>query len=292
MLALAACSGTTTSAPPAGTTQQPIATSGHGPLRAMGSAFAEVPLSAEQRVRIEGLFKQTEERHAEAWRTSAAARKELMLALADQVKAGAIDRAALAPKAEAAAAPLKKAHEQDRAALVELHKALTPEQRAQFVDALGDRHAMAKKAFGRGDGREEHGLRGEGAGKGKGKHERFGKLWKELDLTSEQKDKLKEAMKSSMGGQGGKGRDKQDRKEQFAHRREEMKKLMDSFKTEQFTGQLPGHDPSGGHANAMIDRMLKFAEVATPILTPEQRVKASELLKERAAKADEMPSKK
>jgi Spy/CpxP family protein refolding chaperone len=278
MLSLAACSGTTTAPPAAGTTQQAIATNGPGPLRAMGSAFAEVPLSPEQRTRIEALFKQTEDRHAEAWRASAAARKELLLALADQVKAGAIDRAALAPKAEAAAAPLKKAHEQDRAALVELHKALTPEQRAQFVDALQDRHSMAKKAFGRGDGREEHAL----AGKGKGKHERFGHMWKELDLSSEQKEKLKEAMKSAMGERG-KG------KEHFAQRREEMKKLMESFKSDQFTGELPGHGKDG---SAMVDRILKFAEVATPILTPEQRTKASEMLRERAANAEKMPFQK
>lgn len=173
LLALAAlgCSASAHQPPAAGATQQAIATEQPGPLRAVGQAFAEVPLSPEQRARIEVLFRATESRHAEAWKGSTNARKDLLLALADQVQAGAIDKAALAPKLEAAAAPWRKAHEADRAALVDLHAALTPEQRKAFAEAFNPGKM--------GHGEHAKGKRGDHA---KGEHAKgergFGHAWK------------------------------------------------------------------------------------------------------------------
>lgn len=282
VLALSACSGATSGAPPAaGTSQQAIATTEPGPLRALGAAFAQVPLSQEQRVKIEGLFKAAETRHAEAWKTSAGARKDLLLALAEQVEKGAVDKNALAPKIDAVAAVAKSAREQDQKALLELHATLSPEQRAAFVDALGEPHHMWKKGFG-------HAPEGEQPTTEKrGRHDRadrghhFGHAFKELNLSDEQKEKLKEAMKASMG------HDKDGKRAAFAKHREEAKQALESFKSDKFTGELMPPHKGGDH----IERMVRFAETATPILTPEQRTKAAQMLRERAAKADEMPGK-
>jgi Spy/CpxP family protein refolding chaperone len=251
---LAACSAGTNTAPAAsGTTQQAIATQDPGPLRAVGLALGEVPLAADQRTKIEALFHKVEARHLQARTESAAPRKELLLTLATQVEAGTIDRAALAPKIEATATAFRKAREEDRAALVELHASLTPDQRKAFVDAFEPQ--TFHKAF------EGHPMK-----------ERFGK-WKELNLTAEQRDKLKDAMRAEFAA------DKHGGKEMFKARMEHGKKALEAFKNDQFTGA----DLFPDHATQFIEHMLRFAEIATPILTPEQRTKAAEMLRERAA---------
>lgn len=285
VLALAAtgCSAgaSTAAGPAAGTTQQAIATQEPGPLHAAGEAFAEVPLTSEQRTRIEALFRATEQRHAEAWKQSAAARKDLLLALADQVQAGAIDKAALQPKIEAAAAPWKAVREADRAALVELHGALSPEQRKAFVDAFPEKmRASFGGKHGHHEGHEGHD--GRDHAEMAGPLGKMGHAWKELDLTSDQKDKLKEAFRSEMGGAGGKSM-----REAFAARREEGKKALESFKGDKFTGEGVFGGPDKAHDR--VEKMIHFAEVALPILTPEQRAKAATLLRQRAEHAGEKP---
>lgn len=272
-LGAAGCSGATSAASPAGgATQQAIVTDERGPLRAVGQAFAEVPLSSDQRTRIEALFRATEARHAEAWRASASARKELLLLLADQVQAGAIDKAALAPKLAAATGPWQAAREQDRAALVALHGTLTPEQRSAFVEAFRPEH-MHRGPGGHGRDRAEQ------AHHQKGKHQHFGKILKELDLSADQKDKLKEVMRDELGKDN-----KRDMKERFMQRRSEGKKALEAFKTDRFTGEgvFPAAADKPGGPEARLEKMLRIIEAATPILTPEQRTKAAAALRERA----------
>lgn len=278
VLALAAfgCSASAPPPPAAGGTRQAIVTEQPGPLRAVGLAFAGVPLSPEQRTRIEALFRATERRHAEAWKGSTNARKDLLLALADQVQAGAIDKAALAPKLEAAAAPWRTAHEADRAALVDLHATLTPNQRKAFAVAFHPgkmRHAEHAKG--------KHGDHAKGQHAATLRERGFGHAWKELDLTSDQKDKLKEAMQAARGKDRGKG-------EAFAQRRELRRKALESFSSDTFTGEGLFH---ANRAEGRPEHLLQFVEIATPILTPEQRTKAGAMLRERAAKASERMEK-
>lgn len=258
-----------------GATQQAIVTEQRGALRAVGQAFAEVPLTPEQRTRIEVLFRAAESRHAEAWKGSTNARKDLLLALADQVQAGAIDKAALAPKLEAASAPWRKAHEADRAALVDLHATLTPDQRKAFAEAF---HPGKM-------GRGEHAKGKHGEHAATLRERGFGHAWKELDLTSDQKDKLKEALQAARGEDG-----KDGKKGAFAQRREQRKKALESFTSDKFTGAGDGVFPAN-KAGGRLEHMVRFAEIATPILTPEQRTKAAAVLRERAAKAGERMDK-
>lgn len=291
VLALAGCSGATTaSATPADTTREAIVTSEPGPLAAVGRTFGDVSLTAPQRARVTDLFRAAEARHATAWKSSADARKALLLAVADQVQAGAIDDAALKPKIDAVSAPMAKVRDDDRAALVELHKTLTPEQRAAFVDAL-PKHMresfmghMGKRGH---DDAPPPAAGAQPAPPPDGEHH-FAKMhmggplmeaWKELDLTSDQRDQLKELFKKEIGG--GKSM-----REAFASHRDERKQALESFKSDKFDGAALFPAPKGDHA----EQMVGFAKKALPILTPEQRTKVATMLRDRAAHADERPS--
>src|ERR1700723_3665958 len=92
------CGGTVSSEPPAtaetATTRAPVAVNAHGPVKLFGDALGDVPLTTSQRAAVEQMATDAEARHAQV-RT---ARQDLMTTLASQVEAGAIDRAALAPK--------------------------------------------------------------------------------------------------------------------------------------------------------------------------------------------------
>ncbi|MBK6695852.1 MAG: Spy/CpxP family protein refolding chaperone [Myxococcales bacterium] len=250
VLASGCSAGASTSAPPVGATQQPIATQEAGPLRAVGLALGDVPLGADQRTRIQDLFKQAETRHQAVRTETANLKKDLMLSLADQVERGAIDKAALAPKVETAMNAFKKVRGEDMAALAELHKTLTPDQRKAFVDAFEPK--MMHKAM------EGHPMK-----------ERLGK-WRELELTSDQKDKLKEAFKAQVGGE--------HPMKAFREHRGHAKRALESFKNDTFNANEVMPDRTA----EWLPRMLKFVETATPILTPEQRTKAAAMLRERA----------
>src|SRR5208283_2970917 len=80
-----------------GAVRAPVAQSAHGQVKLIGEALADVPLTPEQRADIEKLAADADVRHEGA----RAARKELMLAIAAQIEAGAIDRAGLQPRIDA-----------------------------------------------------------------------------------------------------------------------------------------------------------------------------------------------
>ena len=292
VLAAAGCSAATaTFATPAGTTREAIASSEPGPLAAVGETFGDVPLTAPQRARVTELFRAAEARHATAWKSSAEARKALLLAVADQVQAGAIDEAGLKPKIDAVAAPMKKVRDEDRASLVELHKTLTPEQRAAFVDAL-PKH-MRESFMGKMGTHAEHrppppAANGAEPAPPPAAEHHFAKMhmggplmeaWKELDLTSDQRDQLKELFKKEIAG--GK-----PMREAFAGHREERKQALESFKSDSFDGTALLAPPKG---EDRAEKMVHFAAKALPILTPEQRAKVATMLRDRAAHADERP---
>ena len=121
-------------------TRAPVAQSAHGQVKLIGDALGDVPLTAAQRAELEQLATDAEARHAAA----RAAGKDMMLALAGQVEAGAIDRAALKAKVDAVSAALLASQPADRAGFQKLHDILGPDQRVAFVDAF---EARAKERF-------------------------------------------------------------------------------------------------------------------------------------------------
>jgi Spy/CpxP family protein refolding chaperone len=258
-------SAATHAASPDQALRAPLAVTLHGPVKVVGDALGDVPLRPDQRAQIEQLATDTEARHAE----SLAARKDLTLAIADQVQSGHIDRAALAPKIDALAAALQKAQPSDRASVDKLHEILTPDQRVEFVDAL-----------------EAH--IGEHRSEAKGKHPL--KQWAEdLKLSDDQKNQIRAALRSRMQGvHDGPGAQPHEHGEHggehpWAEGRERGAKLLAAFKQDHFVLDevAPAKDVSKRVAK-MSDRILSMAETVVPLLTPEQRSIAAQKLRERA----------
>jgi Spy/CpxP family protein refolding chaperone len=276
-----ACGGTVEHSPQtsaSAVTKAPIGTNTHGMVKVVGDALGEVPLRAEQRTEIEKLASEAEARHA----PTAEGRKELMLAFADQVEKGTIDKAALQPKIDRVTADLEKVRADDRAALTKLHALLDAEQRSAFVDAL---EAQMKAKHG------EH------AGHMKGGFGKLKELADDLKLTDAQKSQIRDAVHDAHKegkehkdgnehhgrGRGGDGAGHAEWKGHGLH----GKKALESFREESFDLDkvAPSHDMQA-MARFGTDRMSGFAEKILPILTPEQRKSAAEKIRTMATSGD------
>ncbi len=249
------------------TSRAPVASSAKGPLRVVGEALSDVPLTVGQRTHIEQLAAEAEARHGDARAT----RKDLTLALAVQVQAGRIDRAALAPKIDALAAALQKVQPADRASFEQLHAILGADQRVAFVDAL-----------------EAH------IGEHIGAWHRTGPLkqWADdLKLTDDQKAQIRTALKGHFGGPRGRDAVKhgQGRDGDRGERHERGAKVLAAFKQDRFVIDevLPAKDVSKQVAH-MSDRFLGVAEAVLPILTPDQRFIAAQKIRDKADTFDEL----
>ena len=104
----------------------------HELVQMIGDALAEVDLSADQEDAVEQLSATVEPLQRDVDQ----AENDLMLSLADQVKAGSIDSDALAPDVEHYVMARQNLSGPLRSALETVHDILDPEQRDDFVDAL------------------------------------------------------------------------------------------------------------------------------------------------------------
>jgi Spy/CpxP family protein refolding chaperone len=265
-LSAAACGGTTATdqAPPAtaqsAMTTAPIGVGTHGAVKIAGDALGEVPLRADQRAELEKLAADAEARHQAAG-MNGQVRKDLVEAIALQVEAGKIDRAALQPKIDAAAAAWQSVQDQDRAALERVHALLDASQREKFVDAL-ESHMKAAKGEWHSHGRDHM------------------KSWAaDLNLTDAQRDQLKDAFRAKMKERSAAGHD--FRSEMKSHH-ENAEKVLEAFKGDRFVLDevAPKKDPKVVAAK-MSDGILGMVETALPILTPQQRTIAAGKIRSR-----------
>lgn len=265
-------------------TKAPIGTSTHGVVRLVGDALGDVPLRPEQRTEIEKLASEAEARHA----PMANARKELMLAFADQVEKGTVDKAALQPNIDKVTADLEKVHADDRAALVKLHELLDAEQRNAFVDAL-EKQMKAR----RGEHREHM----------KGGFGKLKQLADDLKLTDDQKSQIKdvirdahkegkEAWKQHGHARGAHGEHGKHGKPGHGdhtgpHGPHGGKKAFEAFREEKLdVDRLAPRGNMKPMAQLGTDRMTNVAAKVLPILTPEQRKIAADKLRSMAASGD------
>ena len=266
-LSMAACGGSVAEQPQtaqSAVSKAPIAQDAHGPVKMIGTALGDVPLRAEQRTEIEKLATDAEARHA----TGRQARKDLMEAVALQVEAGKVDRAALQPKVDAVAAEMEKSRDADRASFERLHAILDANQRVAFVNALEAK--VHEKMGGHADHTNKSGRGGM-------------KQWAEdLKLTDDQKKQIFAAFHEKMKDHHGDHAhgDHEGGKERGA-------KVMEAFKTDHFVmNEVAPKVDMKAAANKMSDRMLGMVETALPILTPEQRTLAAQKIRARAADGD------
>jgi len=249
---LLGCGGAQTStASQPGAVRAPVAPNANADIKIFTDALGDVPLTQPQRAEVERLAADADGRHADV----PAARKGLELALADQVDAGRIDRAALQPKIDALVAAVQHTQGPDRTALEQLHTLLDPDQRVAFANALDSRL-----------------------------HERMGEVrhgqrmreWADaLKLTEDQRGKIREMLKE----QGEKNHPMQAAKDGMSR----GAKILGAFKSDRFVFDevAPAQDLRERVTGA-VDRFLGLATQVLPVLTPEQRTAASQRLRSKA----------
>jgi Spy/CpxP family protein refolding chaperone len=260
------CGGTVATEPAvanAPTTRAPVAQSAHGHIKVLGEALGDVPLTAAQRSAIEQLATDAEARQA----ASRTARHDLIVALAAQIEAGRVDRAALQPRVDALVAAHQATQPADRAALEQLHALLGPDQRTAFVDAVEARVSQRMGAM-----HDKHPL---------------AKWAADLGLTEDQKSQIRDAMKQrfqAMHAEGG-----FHGKPPWAEGHHQGAKVMEAFKQDRFVmAEVAPPQDLAAKATAMCDHMLGVAEVALPVLTPQQRTIAAQKLREHADSLEEL----
>jgi Spy/CpxP family protein refolding chaperone len=246
----------------------PATANARGPARMVGLALTNVTLRDDQRAQIEKLVADTEARVAPI----ESARHDLRLAIAAQVEAGAIDRAALQPKIDAVVSASAVAGPAHKAAMVELHAILDANQRAQFADALEaqiEAHHDAEQS--------EHAER-------HGRGDRMAEWAKDLSLTDAQKEQIKDAMHARFAAM--RAQHAGDHKGEHEWKRSGEPHgpgaMLESFKSDTFA--MPDHfgaphgDPSA-FVTKMVEHKLGFIETVLPILTPEQRTLAAQKIR-------------
>ena len=199
------------------------------------------------------------------------AQKVVLLALADGVAAGNIDQAKVDAAIQGVATAAGQVGGATADELNALHAVLRPEQRAALVDKVeahflvwkesnGDQQAAAK----------EHEAGGH-----------IAHLAKEINLTPDQVEKLRASFASSVAAH------------ESAHGKwvptvaeEHMKAFGAAFAADPFDAKTlqTGSKVHEHIATWGINRMAKFYETLTPILTPEQRTKVADQLRAHAAK--------
>jgi len=218
-------------------------------LGMLREALDKVTLRPDQKTEVDQLVAAAKARHEPI----RAAHTVLREKLAEQIVAGKIDRAALKPQIDALLDAVDKSRPDDRAALVRLHDLLDKGQRDQLVSAV-------ESSF---RGRmQEH--------KGQGPRQ-----WAaDLNLSDQQRDQIRAAMRDQFHREG----DGDGAREHWRARHEQGRRLLQSFREDKFTldgTAIPGRD----RMEHGIDRMIDLANVAVPILRPEQRAIAAQKIK-------------
>lgn len=306
------CAATSTTETPTAQTVQaatkaPFTVPAHGFVKASLDALGDVALRPDQRPQIEQLAKDAEARHVPVRQATEA----LMLAAADQVQAGTVDRAALQPKIDAVKAAMDAAKPADAAALEKLHSILDASQRGAFVDALkakwherrdDDRAAAGLggtgSAPGTGGATAAHGGAGGGFGGGGMGFGPLKNLAAELKLTEDQQAKLRQAVfaqwSAGAGGQKGApgaapagpgfGGGKRD----WGGAKERITKMTDAFRSDHFVvAELEADHPAKDFMAEHGDRIFTLAATVLPILTPEQRTILATKIRDHAKTGDE-----
>ncbi len=278
--ASSACSGSQTVGEPtanasSGTTVAPINVVVHGRTKVFVEALGQVPLRADQRTAIEQMATDAELR-GEPGRK---AREALVLAIADQVQAGAIDKVALQPKIDAVTAAHDAARPADRAAFEKLHDLLTPEQRVAFVTSMQN-------------GFPSHDGKGPGQGMMRGRMQKWAA---DLGLTQDQQDQIRQKIQARWqahfaGAVAGTDEQKTNAIEdgQMAVKghqmHQQMKATLEAFKGDKFSmDQVAPIQNETGMRDQFAGHMLGMLETSLPILTPDQRTIAATKLRARAA---------
>jgi len=246
---------------------------GHGPDHLLRAALKELDLSDAQKTAIKGAIDGLHEGRGDHPKKDPA----VFAALAEGVRAGSIDKAAIEAKIGKQADGIEEHRARLASALSTLHATLTKEQRRALVDAMAAK--MEEKGARKGnvegqkgdddDDHEGRGFKGDRGGwGGKGmKGGPLGHMLSDLDLTAEQQAQIdKVANRPSEA-------DRADKKEAFEAMRAERKAKLETFAADSFDAKafLAGDAKKGMGPQAHLDRMVTSLAAIVPVLTPAQR---------------------
>lgn len=218
--------------------------------RFMDDVLKELKLRPEQQDAVDKLRADAKARHEPI----KAAKRELMVALADQLEKGDVDRCGLQAQIDKIGAAVAKSYPDDRGMMERFHEILDPDQRVAFVDAIRDRGDKLEKAHDKGVMTDA--------------------IAKELNLSDDQKDRLGKIFAGL--------KEIKDAEPAHAAHRERMTKILDAFKTDHFVLDeiAPAKDVEA-HATGKIKHMLWAGEAVIPVLNDEQRVHLAKLIREK-----------
>jgi hypothetical protein len=224
----------------------------HGFVQIVGEALSEVSLRPDQEAAVEALGKQIEPLQARV----DDAEKGLLLALADQVQIGRVDRDALAPFVTAYAGARQEVSGELRAAFEELHDLLDAGQREDLADAIESRVHDVRRAI----------LAGE----------QLDDLAQQLDLTDAQKEALREGL--------------QQIAPVLEHERVAIHQAIegfrgDAFSVEQYLPQSQVFERAWQRADRIIDLTGAFVSLLAPV----QREKLAARIREAAKVREDEP---
>jgi Spy/CpxP family protein refolding chaperone len=216
----------------------------------LGDALGEVTLRPAQRAQIDAIKKEAGAKHAAVKK----AKKALLEALASQVGTGKLDRAGIQQSIDEMMLATMEEAKAHRAALDKLHALLDKAQRAQLAAAIEAR--TAKTDDDKHPGREE-----------------MRRLTDVLKLTPEQRAKVAAFFKDQT----------KDDREHGAQAKAREHKMLEAFKGDKYDADkvVP---PSAVRAQTQqeVSRLLAVVAHVLPVLTPEQRKVAADMLLDRA----------
>jgi Spy/CpxP family protein refolding chaperone len=213
--------------------------------RIVEQALADLQLSPEQRESVDRIRGTLTQREAPVRQ----ARGDLMSAIAQQVAAGRVDRAALEPKIDAFVKAMTTASPAMRGAIEELHAVLTPAQRSQLVDEI--QRALDQK-------KQQQG----------GEHKAMlEKMSKDLGLTRHQKRDLASAFNKL--------------RPSFDDARQNLDRVLDAFRADVFAiDQIIPQREVAARAVTLTQAIVDMADTATNVLTAEQRARVGDELRQ------------
>ncbi|WP_438040724.1 Spy/CpxP family protein refolding chaperone [Sorangium sp. So ce128] len=241
-----------------------------GPEHLLRAALHELDLSDAQEATIEGALEGLRDGAKERPKDGA-----VFAALAEGVRAGKVDRAAIEAKLPDAGRAAEERRARVAGALSTLHATLTKEQRRQLVDVIAakmDERGERGPRGGEQGGERHRGPRGDRGGMG-GPGMRGGPpghLLAGLDLRDEQRAQIDKALEAARPGDA----DRVGRKEDHAARRAEMRARLETFAADRFDANAFLPRPPAGEKmgpRAHLDRMVGALAAIVPILDEAQR---------------------
>jgi Spy/CpxP family protein refolding chaperone len=275
--------------PPADTTPPPAAEAapppapkhhhGHGMEALLMTSLDSLDLKPEQKTAIDSIESDME-KTGDAAKDS---RAKLETDVADGVAAGKLDKKKTDADIKAMADAVAGAEPQMQDAMNRLYKTLDADQRKKLVETMRAKgkemkeHMAEHEGKGPGAGKEHEGHEHEGMGEGP-----MAKLGDELALTDDQKTKLHTKLEAQMKANHAAMKTKMEAAEKH------MDAIGTAFEGDKFDAKKAG---VGGQAPEMVKAMatarLQFVETVLPVLTPDQRAKFAQHLKDHANDMEE-----